>query len=464
MYVGADDGKLYALNLDGTIRWSFPTGGSVRTTPLVAADGTIYFGSFDGNFYAVDASGVERWRQPTGAGGFFRFSSPILDPATGYVVVGASDGVLRAFDAATGDPVWGSPAAGPIYASPVAVGGKVLFGSNDGRVRVLDSATGDLLDVIDIGAAVQSSPAVDVPFGRLFVGAEDGSVRAFDLATGDLLWTTPTGGTVTSSPALDLSRGRIYVGSDDHSLYALDVTTGAVAWQHPTGEAVRSSPTVDAAGNIYVGSCDGNVYGFDASGVLLFTFFSSGLIIPSPTLGTDGLLYIGSDDHYLYAIGPDPFGGVPLRAARVDQVEPAGAIQGETIEVAVRGADLGEGIELAFGAGVRVLERYAVSSREVRARLAIEPAAALGPRDVVVSSREGLPSTQVRGFEIGFDCRRADLSGDGSVDGIDLALLASRFGGRSAAGDMGDLDGSSGVDGIDLALLAARFGAGASCR
>jgi len=464
MYVGADDGKLYALNLDGTIRWTFATGGPVRTTPLVAADGSVYFGSFDGSFYALDASGAERWRAAASAGGLFRFSSPILDPATGFIVVGASDGVLRALSTATGGLVWSLTAGGPIYASPVAVGGRVLFGSNDGRVCALDSATGAVVYISNVGSPVQSSPAIDASGGRFFVGADDGSVRAFDLASGAQVWSTATGGTVTSSPALDLSRGRIYVGSDDHSLYALDAATGAVAWQQPTGEAVRSSPTVDAAGNVYVGSCDGNVYGFDASGTLLFTFFSSGLIIPSPTLGTDGLLYIGSDDRYLYAIGPDPFGGLPLRAARVDQVQPPGAIQGQTIEVAVLGADLGAGIDLGFGAGVKVLARHSVSAREMRATLQIEPGAALGARDVVVSNHEGLPSTQVRGFEVGFDCRRADISQDGSVDGIDLALLAGRFGARSESGGTSDLDGSGDVDGVDLSLLATRFGSSGECR
>jgi hypothetical protein len=340
----------------------------------------------------------------------------------------------------------------------------VLFGSNDGRVCALDSVTGALIYLIDVGAQVQSSPAVDASGGRFFVGADDGSVRAFDLASGAEVWSFATGGTVTSSPALDLSRNRLYVGSDDHSLYALDAATGTPVWQQATGEAVRSSPTVDAAGNVYVGSCDGNVYGFDRSGTILFTFFSSGLIIPSPTLGTDGLLYIGSDDHFLYAIGLDPFAGIPLRAPRVDQVQPTGALQGDTLEVAVLGADLAAGIDLGFGAGVKVLEQRAVSPRELRATLQIEPGAALGARDVVVSSREGLPSTQVQGFEVGFDCRRADLSGDGSVDGIDLALLAGRFGGRSEGGETGDLDGSGGVDGVDLALLAARFGAGGACR
>jgi len=464
MYVGADDGRLYALNLDGSIRWSFLTGGPVRTTPLVAPDGTIYFGSFDGKLFALNPDGSVRWWTAAATGGLFRFSSPTLDPGTGRILAGSSDGVLHALDAANGMPAWTFAAGGPIYSSPVAVGGRVLFGANDGRLRALDAASGALVYEVDAGAPIQSSPAVDSVGGRVFVGADDGRVLAFDLQTGAPVWSFLTAGAVTSSPALDLSRGRIYVGSDDRSLYALDAATGAVVWQRATGEAVRSSPTVDMAGNIYVGSCDGNVYAFDAAGTILFTFFSSGLIIPSPTLGADGLLYLGSDDRFLYAIGPDPFGGVPLRAARVDRVEPAGAQQGDTIEVTVLGADLGLGMDLGFGSGVKVLGSRVVSSREVRATLTLEPGAPLGWRDVVVSSPAGLPSTQVEGFEVRFDCRRADLSQDGLVDGIDLALLAGRFGEQGEPGAASDLDGSGVVDGVDLALFATRFGGSGECR
>jgi len=53
IYVGSSDGKLYAMNPDGSEKWSFTTGNSVQSSPAIGADGTIYVGSFDGRLYAI---------------------------------------------------------------------------------------------------------------------------------------------------------------------------------------------------------------------------------------------------------------------------------------------------------------------------------------------------------------------------------------------------------------------------
>ena len=47
IYVGSWDGKLYAISPYGTLKWSYTTGGSVRSAPALGADGTVYVGSED---------------------------------------------------------------------------------------------------------------------------------------------------------------------------------------------------------------------------------------------------------------------------------------------------------------------------------------------------------------------------------------------------------------------------------
>ena len=57
-------------------RWRFETGGDVDSSPAIGADGTVYVGSDDGNLYAIDPeTGAEVWRFP--AGGEIR-SSPAV--------------------------------------------------------------------------------------------------------------------------------------------------------------------------------------------------------------------------------------------------------------------------------------------------------------------------------------------------------------------------------------------------
>ena len=77
-YFGSHDKKFYALNPDGTLRWTFATGGQIISSPAIAADGTVYFTSTDGNLYALRPDGTERWRLHTGG---IMESSPVLDPA-----------------------------------------------------------------------------------------------------------------------------------------------------------------------------------------------------------------------------------------------------------------------------------------------------------------------------------------------------------------------------------------------
>lgn len=54
-YFGAEDGKIYALNENGTILWTYKTGGPItEASPAIGPDGTLYFTSQDGYLYAIN--------------------------------------------------------------------------------------------------------------------------------------------------------------------------------------------------------------------------------------------------------------------------------------------------------------------------------------------------------------------------------------------------------------------------
>jgi outer membrane protein assembly factor BamB len=54
IYVGSDDGRLYAINAqDGTALWNFTTGGKITSSPTYA-NGVIYVTSWDGKLYAIE--------------------------------------------------------------------------------------------------------------------------------------------------------------------------------------------------------------------------------------------------------------------------------------------------------------------------------------------------------------------------------------------------------------------------
>ncbi len=93
-----------AIAASGTIFWTTFTFGEINSSPTVAND-TVYVGSNDGNVYAMDAAtGAVLWATDTGAP---VDSSPAI--ANGLLYVGSDDGrfyALERFDDEDGDGVY----------------------------------------------------------------------------------------------------------------------------------------------------------------------------------------------------------------------------------------------------------------------------------------------------------------------------------------------------------------------
>jgi len=141
VYVGADDGTLYAVDAaTGEQEWTFTEPQSrVRSSPTVM-DGTVYVGSGDGTLYAVDAAtGDQEWVSNISISTYI-ISSPTVVDGTVYVGSGTFDGgTLHAVDAATGDrewaftepsnSVWSSPTVVADPASGESIGSRVPLGT-----------------------------------------------------------------------------------------------------------------------------------------------------------------------------------------------------------------------------------------------------------------------------------------------------------------------------------------------
>lgn len=54
VYMGAVDGKMVALDTDGTVLWTYETGDGINENgPAIGPNGTLYFSSSDGTIYAI---------------------------------------------------------------------------------------------------------------------------------------------------------------------------------------------------------------------------------------------------------------------------------------------------------------------------------------------------------------------------------------------------------------------------
>ena len=103
VYAGSLDGFLYALDTSnfGSIKWKYPPGATglsaIRSSPAIDSDGTVYFGTDDGILYAVNPDGTLKWTFPaSGSIGAIR-SSPTIGP-NGIIYVGSDDGNVYAID------------------------------------------------------------------------------------------------------------------------------------------------------------------------------------------------------------------------------------------------------------------------------------------------------------------------------------------------------------------------------
>jgi outer membrane protein assembly factor BamB len=231
--------------------------------------------------------------------------------AKGIVYVGRLDGVLLAFAASTGKPLW-SRSFKPycIFASPTLVSG-VLYETllpppcddgdraKDGLTVALDARSGRLLWRYR-GPASESAPLVRA--GTLYEGAWDHRLYALDIRgrRPRVRWSFSGDAELNSSPAY--ATGTIYIGSRGGRVYAVDARTGLERW-HASGyssEDFYATPTM-AYGRVFVGNTDGTVYAFGASTGHLLWAAHAGTYVYTAAAVWRRTVYVGSYDGNAYA-------------------------------------------------------------------------------------------------------------------------------------------------------------------
>lgn len=132
-YIGADDGKMYAVDLrKNKALWEYQTGAWIMSDPLYE-NGTVYFGSNDGYVYALNATtGALRWKTRTGdavQGGMETASVG----GKQVLIAGSNDNKAYMLEKENGEPMLVFQAYGWVH-NPAFHGGMLFFGSYDGSV------------------------------------------------------------------------------------------------------------------------------------------------------------------------------------------------------------------------------------------------------------------------------------------------------------------------------------------
>jgi outer membrane protein assembly factor BamB len=319
IYFGSADQTFYALNPDGTTRFSVPTGEIIDSAALLDDRGRVYFGSGDGNLRALDAAtGAVVWTMPADTpkttGAFINwFEGNVAIAPTGTLYVPNDNFWVYAVDRDTGTPIWHYTMPDQTWSLPAvdASSGSLFIGNNN-LLPILGKNTFGIApdgttnwSMVSLGT-VAASPLL-TPDGKVIVGGFDGYARAYSAADGTVLWEAPTRDHIYSSPARELD-GTLVQPSADGTIYDLSPVDGHVVWSFDAGTPIRSSPAVDGDGNVYVGGGDGRLYVLRADGTLRWAMKliddPRNDLNSSPALGSDAV-YLGGESGAMFSVPYD---------------------------------------------------------------------------------------------------------------------------------------------------------------
>ncbi len=269
----------------------------------------IFAVSNDGELMAFTADGNKNWARQTG--------HPIAAGVGGdgrVVVVGSENGLLMAYAADNGKPLWTYQLSSEIMAAPTVVNGLVVARAIDGQVTALDARNGAVvwtqyIGVADLSirgnaralffddlllftnakgrlkllSAADGRPVFDAPVVRgrgmtaveriadllatptirqnkLFVSAYRHKTLAIDLENGGLLWESDL------STALDLFADKqlLYLVDKNSVIHALDLGNGKAVWQSKVAQGRRLSPLSGDGKRVFGIDNEGNMLVLDA--------------------------------------------------------------------------------------------------------------------------------------------------------------------------------------------------------
>ncbi len=214
------DNHLYALDLNGNLKWTFTANHSFWSRPVT--DGTnVYASSLDHYLYAVNLQdGSLVWKVDLGSS---LVSSPLLDK--GVLYQGSIASTMNAVDAATGKVIWTQKVDAGVWSTPLLSGSNILFGDQLTSIYVMSTSDGSIVKTINAGAAVIGSGAILNQ--TLMFGSEAGNVV---MVNPDYSSTSRSlGGELYSNLVANSTEVLVVETKGDNALLAIDAN-GNVIW------------------------------------------------------------------------------------------------------------------------------------------------------------------------------------------------------------------------------------------
>lgn len=266
-------GRLYALNLDGTIKWQILNLEGSPTTPAIGLDGTIYVQTVYGVVYAINPDGTIKWE--------FRCES------------GSSSGVTIGLDGTIYVPAYpGLYALNPDGSQKWLYQRNYLLWFGTHWMRFREVAIG--LDGTIYAVFPGVSNMLDCVKGSMHALNPDGTLK----------WEVSLSGYNMSAPSVGVN-GNIYASGT--YLYAYNPNNGEMLWKKPICDVneddyyccISPTPVITSNGIVIAGTgglfnyAYSNIRAFNPQGDILWSFKpSENLNFRNPIVDKNGTTFI----------------------------------------------------------------------------------------------------------------------------------------------------------------------------
>jgi len=289
------EGNVYCLSLaDGSEIWkkSFKNG---FVASLALRSGKLILGDYDGHIYCLAAQdGSVLWEADV--------MQAMASGANFYqdlVLISSEGGVLFAFKLEDGSKAWEYSTGDQLRSAPTIWEGFALLGGCDGRLHKIDLQRGEAQgDGLPLEGPSGSTPAV---LGTLaVVPTQSGQVLAYDMKTTEKKWNysdSERAQEIRSSPAIlsnqdPQSKSLAIITTRNRRVLGIDLADGKMAWEAIVRKRCDASPVI-CDGRVWVGSLDGNLYGFNLTdGSEVWSYQLSGQLLASCAIGQGKIIAV----------------------------------------------------------------------------------------------------------------------------------------------------------------------------
>lgn len=339
VYVGTDDGKLFALQLsDGQRKWEFRQEDAILAPPTVMGD-YVFVGDEGGNLWAVRTrDGRDDWSfKSDGAIYSGAVPLPVRAALAPQVLVGSYDGGLYCIRTTDGELLWTYKTADKLHGTPAVAGEFAFVAGCDGFLHCVRHRDGALLAKFNFKAP--SASAAAFANDRFFLGTYGNQVVAIEFdaaraATAPAILpaasqpgTSPT----ASGPAVaegwsaaglmktawtfeDADRQfpfmssaatngeSVVIGGRDKRVWCLNAADGRPRWSYAARKRFETSAII-SGDRAFIGGDDGVVYALSLSDGSVVWQYESGSPIVCGPIAADGRLIFANADGTIFCFG-----------------------------------------------------------------------------------------------------------------------------------------------------------------